>query len=120
VTDIAAALDSVAHVQALRRTGVGPFDEAQMLTIESLERSAAEGLETLDRSLLPIDAALQDRPAIRISAADARALRQGRRIAVQAAEGGQGVRVYDPDGNLVGLGDLSAAGELRPACIFPG
>jgi tRNA pseudouridine55 synthase len=119
VTDLAAALGTIAHVQSLRRTGVGPFDESQMQTLEMLERAAAQGIEVLDRSLLPIDAALQDRPAIRISEADARALRQGRRIVVPGTEGAKGLRVYDPVGTLVGLGDLSDAGELRSACIFP-
>lgn len=120
VTDLAAALGTIAHVQSLRRTGVGPFDESRMQKMATLEQAAAEGVESLDRWLLPIDAALQDRPAIRISEAEALALRQGRRIVVPKPEGGQSVRVYDPDGMLVGLGDLSAAGELKPACIFPG
>jgi len=119
VADVAAALGSIAHVQALRRTAVGPFDESQMHSVEMLERAAGEGVESLDRCLLPIDAALQDRPSIRISEAEALALRQGRRIVVRTPEVGQGVRVYDPVGTLVGLGDLSAAGELRSACIFP-
>jgi tRNA pseudouridine55 synthase len=120
VTDFAAALGTIAHVQSLRRTGVGPFDESQMQTMEMLERAAGEGLEELDRCLLPIDSALQDRPAIRVSEAEALALRQGRRIIVPAAGSWKGVRVYDPVGTLVGLGDLSDAGELRSACIFPG
>ena len=119
VTDIAAALDSLAHVQSLRRTGVGPFDESRMLTMEALESLAEEGIEALDRSLLPIDAVLQDRPAITVSSIDALALRQGRRIVVPASDGRDSVRVYDPAGTLVGLGKLSATGELKPACIFP-
>ena len=120
VTDMAVALGTLAHVQALRRTGVGPFDESQVLTLEALEQAAAEGVESLDRNLLPIDAALQDRPAVQVSAADALALRQGRRIVVTPSEGGPSVRIYDPVGTLVGLGELSGSGELRPACIFPG
>lgn len=119
VTDIAAALDSLAHVQALRRTAVGPFGESQMLTLEALELAAGEGLETLDRNLLPIDAALKDRPAIHVGPGDALALRQGRRIVVPVPEIGQSVRVYDPAGMLVGLGESTAAGEVRPVCIFP-
>jgi tRNA pseudouridine55 synthase len=119
VTDIAATLGSVAHVQALRRTAVGPFDETQMHAMETLERLAGEGADSLDRCLLPIDAALQDRPSIRISEAEAAALRQGRRIVVRTPASGPSVRVYDPVGTLVGLGDLSATGELRPDCIFP-
>lgn len=119
VTDIATALGSLAHVQSLRRTTVGPFGESRMVTLEALEVAAMEGIEALDRHLLPIDAALQDRPAIHVSAADALALRQGRRILVATEECGQGIRIYDPVGTLVGLGELTAAGELRSDCIFP-
>lgn len=119
VSDIAMALGALAHVQSLRRTAVGPFGESGMITLEALELAATQGLEALDRHLLPIDAALQDRPAIQVSAADARALRQGRRIVVPTQECGQGVRIYDPAGTLVGLGELTAAGDLKPDCIFP-
>jgi tRNA pseudouridine55 synthase len=118
VGDLATALGAPGHVQALRRLAVGTFDESQMVPIEMLEQAAGEGLESLDRLLLPIDAALQGRPAIKVNAADALALRQGRRIVAEAGAQELSVRVYDPDGTLVGLGELSS-GELRPSCIFP-
>jgi tRNA pseudouridine55 synthase len=119
VTDIATELGALAHVQSLRRIGVGPFEEEQMITMEALEVVAEEGLKALDSRLLPIDAALRDRPMVRVSAADALALRQGRRIAVDVPEGGPSIRVYDPVGALVGLAESSGPGELKPSCIFP-
>jgi tRNA pseudouridine55 synthase len=119
VTDIAAELGALAHVQALRRIAVGPYGESQMITMEALDLAARDGLEAIDRCLLPIDSALQDRPAISVSVADALALRQGRRILVRQTDGGPTVRVYDPVGTLVGLGEVSGSGELKPSCIFP-
>jgi tRNA pseudouridine55 synthase len=118
VADVAAELGALAHVQSLRRVGVGPFAEGQMSTMETLEAVGGEGLEALDRRLLPIDAALRDRPMVSVSSADALALRQGRRIAVDAPEGGPSIRVYDPTGALVGLAESSGPGELKPSCIF--
>jgi tRNA pseudouridine55 synthase len=119
VIDLAVELSAVALVQALRRTGVGPYAESQMISVESLEHAASAGLETLDRYLLPIDSALQDRPAVTVDAANALALRQGRKVRVSCEVAGPSVRIYDPVGTLVGLGELTNSGELKPSCIFP-
>jgi tRNA pseudouridine55 synthase len=119
VSDIALSLGTLAHVHSLRRTSVGPFHEPQMLTLESLQQAADEGLDSLDRHLLPIDSALQDRPTVRVSADEAGALRQGRRLSVPAAVAAPLVRIYDPFGTLVGLGEITDAGELGAFCIFP-
>lgn len=119
VTDLAESLGAVAHVTALRRLSVGPYPESGMISPETLELAAAEGLENLDRCLLGIDSALSDRPAVTVSAADGDALRQGRRVQLAAGPGGESVRIYDASGGFVGLGQLAPSGELRPARIFP-
>jgi tRNA pseudouridine55 synthase len=119
VSDLALALGTVAHVSALRRLSVEPFAESQMVSIDELETAASLGLASLDRLLLDADAALIDRPAIQVSEADSEALRQGRRVAVSAGESGGSVRIYDPNGRFVGIGDLDGAGAIRPSRIFP-
>jgi tRNA pseudouridine55 synthase len=119
VSDLASALGTVAHVAALRRLSVEPFAESQMVSFDELEAAATKGLASLDRLLLDADAALVDRPAIRVSEADSAALRQGRRVAVPAAESAGSVRIYDPKGRFVGIGDVDGAGAVKPARIFP-
>jgi tRNA pseudouridine55 synthase len=119
VSDIAVELGALAHVESLRRISVGPYAESQMLTMDTLEKAAGEGLESLDRKLLPTDSALQDRPAISVTVAEALALRQGRRLVVKPLVEGPMVRIYDPLGTLVGLGEFTDSGELKPNCIFP-
>lgn len=119
VSDLAIALGTVAHVVALRRLSVEPFAESQMVSFDALEAAATEGLDSLDRLLLDADAALVDRPAISVSGADSLALRQGRRVALPAAEVEGSVRIYDPDGRFVGIGDVDPDGALKPSRIFP-
>lgn len=119
VEDLAAALGTVAHVSALRRLSVAPFAESQMISFEDLEAAAGQGLERLDQLLLDADAALVDRPAISVSTADSVALRQGRGVALTAAEMEGSVRIYDPQGRFVGIGNVDGTGVVQPARIFP-
>lgn len=118
VTDLAAATGTVAHVESLRRLGVGPFDESQMVGIDELEAAAGDGPENLDRWLLGIDRALVDRPALTLGPDDCLALRQGRAIQTPREVPGPSVRIYEQGGGFVGIGEAGAAGLLRPARIF--
>jgi tRNA pseudouridine55 synthase len=119
VADLASAVGTVAHVAALRRLSVEPFAESQMVGFDDLEAAASQGLECLDRLLLDADAALVDRPAVRVSEADGVALRQGRRVALITPESEGSVRIYDAQGRFVGIGDVDGTGAVRPARIFP-
>jgi tRNA pseudouridine55 synthase len=120
VTDLAAALGSVAHVSALRRLAVGPYGEELMRPFETLEAAAEEGCEALDRLLLGIDTALMDRPAVTVSSTAAQVLCQGQRVQVDGMAAAESVRVYAAGGSFIGLGQLAASGELKPAQIFVG
>ncbi len=74
--DIAHALGSVGHVTWLRRTKAGPFTELQAISLDKLERAAnGAGLEDL---LLPLEAGLDDIPALHLDQTSAQAVRQGR------------------------------------------
>ena len=118
VEDIAGALGTLGHVRALRRTSVGPFDEAQMVTLSALEELAPEGLEVLDRCLLPADRALTSWPRIIVPAALCGLFTNGRAAAAQSDWPRGQVRVYSPDGEFLGVGEVSAAGRLAPRRIF--
>ena len=77
--DLAVALGTVGHVSALRRTAVGPFAEADAI---SLEHVAAVGHSPrLAECLLPVETALDDIPVLALTAAEARRLRRGQPVA---------------------------------------
>jgi hypothetical protein len=74
--DIAYALGTCGHVTYLRRTKAGPFTQAQAISLDLLEETAkGRGLEDL---LLPLEAGLDDIPALHLDQTSAQAVRQGR------------------------------------------
>ena len=74
--DIAAALGTVGHLTALKRTRAGPFAIDQALTLDEVEeRARAGGLGSL---LRPVASALADIPALRVSRDQADRLAHGR------------------------------------------
>lgn len=118
VEDIAGALGTLGYVSALRRTSVGPFGEAHMVALRALEDLAPEGLEALDRCLLPADRALPSWPRIVVPAALCGPFTNGRAAAAQPGWSRGQVRVYSPDGEFLGIGEVSATGSLAPRRVF--
>ena len=74
--DIAHALGTVGHVTYLRRTKAGPFTETQAISLDKLNE-IANGAQLSDL-LLPLEAGLDDIPALNLTQTDAQALQQGR------------------------------------------
>ena len=89
-----------------------------MVALETLEEAALDGLESLDRWLLGIDAALTDWPAISVGREESLALQQGRQVRISGGEPPGEVRIYDDAGGFVGTGILSDQGGVRPTRIF--
>ncbi|GGE49684.1 tRNA pseudouridine synthase B [Marinicauda pacifica] len=76
--DLAAELGTVAHVAALRRVKVGPFDAANSITLDGLRALAEEG--RADEALLPLETALAELPSVAVTEDEVFELRQGRAI----------------------------------------
>jgi tRNA pseudouridine55 synthase len=85
--DIALALGTVGHVTFLRRTRAGPFSLDQAITLDKLDEVAKA--RSLEHSLLPLSAGLDDIPALALTPDQAGALRQGRVLAGIAVDDGQ-------------------------------
>ncbi|MCC6203031.1 MAG: tRNA pseudouridine(55) synthase TruB [Gammaproteobacteria bacterium] len=113
-TDIGRALGCGAHVASLRRLQAGPFDVRDAATLDELEAEALQGFACLDRRLLPIDRALAGCPTATLTADEARRLQRGQKI--QSAHGGRAgpLRLYDPEGGFIGVGELSHDGMIAP------
>ncbi len=76
--DIAHALGTCGHVTYLRRIKAGPFVESQAISLDKLNQ-IGKGAPLQDH-LLPLDAGLDDIPALSINSESAQAVRQGRII----------------------------------------
>lgn len=77
--DIAHALGTVGHVTYLRRIKAGPFDEAQAISLDRLNE-IGQGAR-LEDVILPLEAGLDDIPALTLGPDTAEAVRQGRVLA---------------------------------------
>ena len=96
--DLAEALGTRGHIVALRRLAVGRFTEAQAI---SLDLATTLGHSLLASGhLLPIEAALDDIPALALTADEAARLRHGQPIVLSSCEGARLDR-FD-DGTIVG------------------
>lgn len=109
--DIARELGSCAHLVALRRLAVEPFREEDMVGLGQL--AALKEADALERCLLPPDAGLQGWPTVTLGEAEAGHFRHGKDTILATAVPPGLVRVYDPSGVLLGLGEIDAEFRLK-------
>jgi tRNA pseudouridine55 synthase len=115
--DIATALKSCAHLIKLRRLVVEPFESFPMVTLEQLQDARDHG--GLRDFLLPVDVGLAGWPRVNLNADQHGKFKHGNHFpfSIDDLETGK-VRVYGPEGDLLGLADLSSEGILQPAKVF--
>jgi len=121
--DLGQALGCGAHLDALRRQWVDPFQGEPMVELGAIE-GADSPSALVESHLRPIASGLARMPGIRLAAEDVRRLQQGQRVAVDAASaaaaGLNQVRIENPEGGLIGLGRIDADGLLRPSRLIHG
>ncbi|HET6161265.1 MAG TPA: tRNA pseudouridine(55) synthase TruB [Dongiaceae bacterium] len=121
--DLAIGLGTCGHIKDLRRTAVGPFTEQRAISLESLK--ALGHSPAAFEHLLPVETALDDIPALALTATEAIRLRSGQPVGLlhrqdrdriyELAPGGM-VRAM-AGGRLVALTRFEA-GELVPVRVL--
>ena len=111
--DLATRLGTLAHVSSLRRCSVGPFDESQAISLDSLKSLGHSSARS--QHLLPVEVALADIPAISLTDDQAEKLRRGESVSVDSVE--IGLRCAMASGHLIALADV-ADGRVRPKRVF--
>ena len=91
--DIAQALGTLGHLSYLRRTRAGPFGLETAISLDFLEE-AAKG-RALTRTVLPLETALDDIPALFVTPDQARLLRHGQMLFGFPAQPGIGLAVCE-------------------------
>ena len=76
--DIARAVGTVGHVTMLRRTKAGPFSLEQAISLDNLAE-IAKG-RALTRTVLPLEAGLDDIPGLPVTPEQAKLLRHGQQL----------------------------------------
>lgn len=122
-TDIAAALGTVGHVAALRRTRSGPFLESQAISLDKLAEFVH--IAAPASFVLPVATVLDDIPALALTEDEARRLRNGQTVPMSLAGGpanaplppsGTTVRAMEAE-RLVALARIED-GRIRPVRVF--
>lgn len=118
--DMAAALGTVGHVVALKRTQVGPFLLTNAISLDFLEEMVHKARESggmlPDSVLLPVSVALDDIPALTVDMAGATRLRQGLPLMGENAAEGSVIAVC-AGGVLVAICDCTD-GLIKPKRVF--
>jgi len=104
--DIAHGLGTVGHVSYLRRTRAGPFSLESAISLDFLEEAAKA--RQLTRAVLPLQAALDDIPALPVTPEQAQLLRHGQKLFGFPAK--PGLALATEDGRPVALVEASADG----------
>jgi tRNA pseudouridine55 synthase len=114
--DLGRRLGTCAHVVALRRLQVGPFDESTLMSLEALIAAREAGdAQSLDRFLRPLSFALGDLPEIRFAAGDAASVRRGQAVLLR----GRDAPVLAGTAHATVGGESLAVGEVAEGCFHP-
>ena len=117
--DLGNMLGCGAHVSALHRNIAGPFNDEQTITLEELQRRRETVEPTdLDELLKPMDIAVADRMAVELSAVVAGYFQLGQPVmsnqAFRNGQEGDIVRVFREGGDFLGVGEVTADGQVAP------
>jgi tRNA pseudouridine55 synthase len=113
--DIGKRLGCGAHVIGLRRTGVGPYDDQSMVTLEQVQSAFADKrFQEMDEWMLPLESALAEWPEVNLTADAAFYLQQGQPILVPNAPTSGWVRLYANQSDFLGVGQILDDGRVAP------
>ena len=111
--DIGNVLGCGAHISALHRVGVGDYRE--MFDFETLEHHATlDGLEALDKLLIPMHTALRHLPKVIMTTELAYYVRQGQAVQVPRAPTQGLVKLFTDNANFLGIGKVLEDGRIAP------
>lgn len=114
IEDIGARLGCGAHVVELRRYGVGPYQEPDMIDLARLETLAEAGETELDAVVRPLDSALTHWPRIDLDADSTFFVREGQAVQVSGAPVDGLVRLYGGAQQFLGVGEVLDDGRIGP------
>jgi tRNA pseudouridine55 synthase len=117
--DMGRRLGTRAHVAALRRMVVGPFDEASMVSPEDLEKLAEDGAEQADVRLQPVAAGLYRIPSFQFSERDTARIRSGQAVLLRGRDAPvtEGAAYAVCGGVPVAIGEIDQ-GSFNPKRVF--
>ena len=116
--DLGTALGCGASVVALRRIGAGPFTDADMMEMATIESLAEEGPDALDARLRPMEAAVSQWPSVLLTEGVAFYLRKGQPVLVPHSPTEGWVRIHSERAGFIGVGEVLDDGRIAPRRLF--
>lgn len=114
VEDLGELLGCGAHVAALRRTSVTPYQQHKMFTFAMLEALfKAQGSTALNQLLLPVESSVEALPIVKLSTSSAFYMGMGQPVMVPHLPTFGLVRLYGEDG-FMGIGEILDDGRVGP------
>jgi len=115
VEDIGELLGCGAHVSALRRSIVLPYNEIKMYTLAALEDVHKQfGMDALTQYLLPLETSVQTLPAIKLSNTAAFYMKMGQPVMVPHFPTQGLVRIFSHQDEFMGVGEILEDGRVAP------
>ncbi|WNO62084.1 tRNA pseudouridine(55) synthase TruB [Rheinheimera sp. MMS21-TC3] len=110
IDDLGEALGCGAHVSALHRTQVGPFDIQQAYTVPAIEQATlpchdSKDFSSVDALLLPVDAGLVGLAELVLSAAEQKKVQHGQSFDTEL-ESCAAIKLYSASQQFLGIGQI--------------
>ena len=121
ISDLGEMLGCGAVLTDLRRTKANGFSIENAVTLEELENAVNNG--NIGSVLIPVDRALEGYPVIKVSAAQAKRFSNGGELDLQRLKYPRMIglfRIYDPENNFIGLGEIGTGDSLRVKRVYKG
>lgn len=121
ISDLGEALGCGAVMTKLRRTKANGFGIENAVTLEQLEAASENG--TLGEIVISVEKALENYPMIRVTAAQAKRFRNGGELDLQRLKYQRMLgyfRIYDPEDNFIGLGEIGEGDSLAVKRVYMG
>lgn len=119
VEDLGEALGCGAHVTALRRLSVTPYQRYNMYSLAELETLQAEkGADFLTNYLLAIDTSVQQLPALTLPPSTLFYFRNGQTVTHGHSLATGFVRIFAENGQFVGIGEVLIDKHIAPCRLL--
>lgn len=121
ISDLGEALGCGAVMTDLRRTKANGFSIEKAVTLDQLEEAVNNG--RISDLLISVDRALEEYPVIKVSEAQAKRFRNGGELSLERLKYPRMIgyfRIYDPDGNFIGIGEIGQKDCLEIKRVFMG
>jgi len=125
VEDIGESIGCGAHVIQLRRSSVGAYqDPNEMITLDVLremeqaDREARGGYVEMDKLLNSVESALGAWPDVQLTEDAAYYLQQGQPVLVKQSPTEGLVRLFNPQSQFIGVGEIQEDGMVAPRRLF--